>query len=134
MPLPPLLKPELYREDGSLLGGSCACGHVFFPYQSYGCECCGEATQLRQKVLAGAGTLVSSSLVHTHQGASRHAPFIVGAIRLIDGPIIRTLLDHAKADEPLVPGLHLKAVLREVENAEGEPYRDLRFTVETKPA
>ena len=41
-----LLKPGLYGppagEDAAVLrGGKCACGAVFFPMQSYGCEVCG---------------------------------------------------------------------------------------------
>jgi len=130
-----LLKPALYRRVGSparpelpaLLGGACACGHVFFPLQGYGCERCG-GTDLQPRALTGAGTLLASARVHLHAGKGREAPFTVGAIRLEDGPIIRTLIDGDEA-EPR-PGAAMVALLAPTADPDGAPRLDLRFTAE----
>jgi uncharacterized OB-fold protein len=132
---PPLLKPALYQAQGSaaepdhpaLLGGACACGYVFFPLQSYGCEQCG-GQDLRPMILSGAGRLLASARVHLHAGKGREAPFTVGEIRLDDGPIVRTLIE---ADpDGLQPGARMVTVLEPVADAEGAPRLDLRFALE----
>ena len=130
-----LLKPALYRRAGStarpdlpaLLGGACACGHVFFPLQAYGCERCG-GTELRPRALTGAGTLLASARVHLHAGKGREAPFTVGAIRLDDGPIIRTLIEGDETG--LRPGETMVALLAPAADPEGAPRLDLRFVAE----
>ena len=130
-----LLKPALYRRAGSaarpdlpaLLGGACACGHVFFPLQAYGCERCG-GTDLQPRALTGAGTLLASARVHLHAGKGREAPFTVGAIRLEDGPIIRTLIEGDATR--LRPGAAMVALLAPAADPEGAPRLDLRFTTE----
>jgi hypothetical protein len=129
---PALLKPDLYREAGSdrrpdhpaLLGGACACGYVFFPLQRYGCERCG-GVDLQPRVLTGAGRLLAAARVHLHAGKTREAPFTVGAIRLDDGPIVRTLVE-GEADA-LRPGAAMVTSLARVADAEGAPRLDLRF-------
>lgn len=131
----PLLKPALYQTQGSaaapnrpaLLGGVCACGYVFFPVQSYGCERCG-GLALKPKVLSGAGRLLASARVHLHAGKGRDAPFTVGAIQLDDGPIVRTLLEADDAE--LRPGARMATVLAPVVDADGAPRVDLRFAAE----
>lgn len=130
-----LLKPALYRAEGgaaapdrpALLGGECACGYVFFPLQRYGCEKCG-GLELKEKALSGAGTLLASARVHLHAGKGREAPFTVGAIALDDGPIVRTLIEEGRGDPR--PGRRMAATLVAVEDAEGAPWLDLRFTPE----
>ncbi len=135
METPPLLKPGLYRAEGSaarpgqpaLLGGVCACGHVFFPLQAYGCERCG-GVDLQPRVLSGAGRLLASARVHLHPGKGREAPFTVGSIRLDDGPIVRTLIEGDLG--ALHPGLAMVTTLVPVADAEGAPRLDLRFAPE----
>jgi hypothetical protein len=132
---PPLLKPALYRAQGSdaepdhpaLLGGACACGCVFFPLQGYGCERCG-GLELTPKALSGSGRLLASARVHLHHGKGREAPFTVGAIKLDDGPIVRTLVEADDAD--LRPGVRMVTVLAPVRDADGAERLDLRFTPE----
>ena len=132
---PELLKPALYRRAGTaarpdhpaLLGGACACGHVFFPLQAYGCERCG-GTDLRPLALSGAGRLLASARVHLHAGKGREAPFTVGSIRLEDGPIIRTLVEGGGAG--LRPGAAVVAVLAPVDDPDGARRLDLRFAAE----
>ena len=128
----PLLKPTLYRREGSatapghpaLLGGVCTCGHVFFPLQRYGCERCG-SLDLQPKVLSGAGSLLASARVHLHPGKGREAPFTVGAIALDDGPIVRTLIEDGGA--PPRPGDRMVTMLAPAADPEGAPRLDLRF-------
>jgi uncharacterized OB-fold protein len=122
-----LLKPELYSEDRSgdddvvLNGGRCGCGHVFFPFQAYGCERCG-STELTSMRMRGRGTLVASVTVHMHARPERKAPFSVASIRLDDGPVLRALLTGPI--EGLKPGCPVVARLV----ASGpEGARDLRF-------
>ena len=130
-----LLKPTLYRVEGSaaapdhpvLLGGVCACGHVFFPLQHYGCERCG-GLDLQPKALAGAGELIASARVHLHPGKGREAPFTVGSIRLDDGPIVRTLIEVDETD--LRPGTRMATCLVEALDLEGASHLDLRFAPE----
>ena len=126
-----LLKPTLYRREGSeadpghpaLLGGACACGHVFFPMQTFGCELCGNST-LELRALTGRGRLLASAQVHLYAGKHRQAPFTVGSIALEDGPIVRTLLVEGPS---YAPGDTVVTALVEVTDAEGNAKSDLRF-------
>ena len=132
---PELLKPGLYRRAGTatrpqspaLLGGVCACGHVFFPLQAYGCELCG-GTDLRPRALSGVGRLLAAARVHLHAGKGREAPFTIGSIRLEDGPIIRTLI--VDDGPPPRPGAAMISLLAPVTDAEGVVSLDLRFAAE----
>jgi uncharacterized protein len=131
MTAPDLLKPALYRAEGSdtdpdhpaLLGGACECGHVFFPPQTYGCERCGRMS-LATRALSGAGKLLASARVHLHGGKTRAAPFTIVSVRLDDGPIMRTLL---AGDDAVHPGDRMVTMLVPVTNAEGAELLDLRF-------
>jgi len=123
-----LLKPTLYKRHPAgnivLLGGKCARGHVFFPFQSFGCERCG-STELQAVDLAGAGRLVASALVHLHADPARPAPFTIGTVALDDGPVVRTLLTEPT---PLAGG-RVRAVLVPASGA-SEAALDLRFQAE----
>lgn len=120
-----LLKPTLYTDAATLLGGRCACGHVFFPMQTFGCEVCGRhGSDLQPTSLSGRGTLLSSTVVHLHADKARTAPFTIGKVILEEGPVVRTLL--ADAGGPIAPGTAMKAVLVPVD---GDAL-DLRFTSE----
>lgn len=135
-----LLKPELYaasneRDGGPLAGdscqlkgGRCDCGHVFFPMQHFGCENCGaEATHLHPHDLEGRGSLVAAVLVHLHNGAGREAPFVVCSVRLAEGPVVRSLLDHPPDAALPPPGTQVQARLQAVPG--DEAHLDLRFCV-----
>jgi len=126
------LKPELYGDgpQPSLSGGACTCGYVFFPMQRYGCERCGRyGEHLTARALAGRGRLVASAVVHIHFG-ERPAPFVVGAIALEDGPVVRTLL--AGTETALTPGTPMVTTLVPIAPGEdGAPRVDLRFTAES---
>lgn len=130
----PLLKPALYRAQGTpalpehpaLLGGTCRCGHVFYPWQSYGCERCGATGDaLTPVALSGRGRVESSAVVHLHASPARQAPFTVTAVRLEDGPLVRTLALGSEAGQGtggtrLVPGDAVVAVLAEVLDGQQE--------------
>jgi len=130
---PTLLRPALYREAGTeaapdrpaLLGAECACGHVFFPLQAYGCERCG-SREIRPRALSGSGRLLAAARVHRHAGRARQAPFTVVAVALDDGPVVRTLAaEEEKA--PLAVGQRMMTRLVSVFDADGAPRLDLRF-------
>jgi len=139
-----LLKPSLYAEEGTaavpdhpaLKGGKCACGHVFFPMQSYGCEVCGRQGEALQPLrLSGRGKLVASATVHIHAGRTpaanaevkQHtAPFTIGSIALDDGPTVRTLLVGID-EKALQPGQAMVTTLVPV-GAGAKSILDLRFT------
>src|SRR5215831_17480717 len=100
-------RPSLFRAEGTaaapdhpaLLGGRCtACGYVFFPMQTYGCEACG-STALEPMALSGQGKLTSFARVHVHNGPGRRAPFTVGSIVTDDGAVVRTLITPASEDQ-----------------------------------
>ena len=120
-----LLKPTLYTPAGTLLGGRCACGHVFFPLQAHGCEVCGRhGDDLQPMTLSGRGTLLSSTVVHLHADKARTAPFTIGKVALAEGPVVRTLL--LDPDREIAPGTPMAARLVPV----GETGLDLRFAPE----
>ncbi len=112
----------------TLNGGHCrACGYVFFPPQSYGCEFCGAPTeQLEAKSLKGEGALSSFATINLHQDQGIETPFTVGVIVLDDGPAIRAVLTH-KTDEGLKIGDRMRAVVVTVGNEGGAPANELRF-------
>ncbi|MBY4897063.1 Zn-ribbon domain-containing OB-fold protein [Cupriavidus sp. AU9028] len=140
----PLLKPSLYEAGGpgatgsaSLKGGRClACGYVFFPLQRYGCEQCGaHGDALAPATLAGTGTLLARATVHMHARPERTAPFVIGTVRLDDGPVVRTLLDASPTAPPSC-GTRMRAMLVEVPGTEPAVLvRDLRFAaIDAGPA
>ena len=129
--MPDLLKPQLYAETGAhvtLKGGRCsACGYVFFPMQTRGCEKCGaKGGELTAADLGGSGTLAAAATVHVHAGKSRTAPFVLGTIDLDTGPRLRTLLADMPDAETRV-GARVRAVLVEAAGPDGVAVRDLRF-------
>lgn len=130
MATPTLLKPELYGADAHdggavvLHGGRCTCGHVFFPMQRYGCEKCGrDGDDLKPVALKGRGVLAASVIVHMHARPERKAPFIIGTVRLDEGPVLRAVLTGPTAD--LATGRLMVATLVPVAEANG--VLDLRF-------
>ena len=132
-----LLKPGLYSPSGtaacpghpSLTGGSCSCGHVFFPMQTYGCERCGRfGDALTPRQLSGRGRIMALATVHLHAGKGRIAPFTIVTIALEDGPVVRTLLDSeseadARPEEPVVT--KLVPIVKD----DGKTVLDLRFSL-----
>ncbi|MCO5119709.1 MAG: zinc ribbon domain-containing protein [Burkholderiaceae bacterium] len=130
------LKPELYAlpevggEPPMLKGGRCGrCGYTFFPMQAYGCERCG-STELAPVSLVGHGRLVASARVLLHARPERQPPFVVVAVRLDDGPMVRTLLAQ-DTEEPLpVDTPMATCTVAAGQSESGEPLVDLRFAPE----
>ncbi|MBB4365252.1 hypothetical protein GGD65_006318 [Bradyrhizobium sp. CIR18] len=138
-----IFKPDLYGPRGttsapdypSLKGGKCAhCGYVFFPFQAYGCEVCGASSHaLRPLALSGCGTLIASAKVHIHNPPANasnmglpQAPFMIGSIKLDDGPTIRAFL--VDVDEgPLIGGQRMVSKLVPLGGGPKTVF-DLRFT------
>jgi uncharacterized OB-fold protein len=117
-----------------LNGGHCrACGYIFFPPQSYGCESCGAPQEkLEPKSLKGEGVLSSFATVHLHQDHGIETPFTVGVVVLDDGPAIRVVLTH-KTDEGLRIGDRMHAVVVTIDNEDGAPINELRFAKRETP-
>ncbi len=125
---------ELYTaspgETPTLNGGRCrACGYVFFPPQSYGCEICGASgDELHPLALKGEGTLRSFATVHLHPGKGIEAPFTVGVILLDDGPAVRAILTQ-KTDAGLKIGDRMHATIFKASSDDGGAgANELRFT------
>lgn len=142
-----LLKPDLYAVEGtasapdrpSLKGCKCLhCGFVFFPPQAYGCEMCGQTgDDLQPVALSGYGTLLASAKVHIHNSSAAaaigeirqlEAPFMIGTIKLDDGPTVRTLLVDVD-DRTLIPGQRMASKLVPVGSSARMVVLDLRFTL-----
>lgn len=124
-------KPTLYTADECgtpvLFARRCECGHICFPPQDYGCEKCGApGAALRPRKLAGRGVLRSWATVHMHAKPYPKAPFVVGKIRLEDGPVVRALL---KVDDEsgLRIGMPVKAIWVPVRGDATEDVVDLWF-------
>jgi uncharacterized OB-fold protein len=136
----PLLKPSLYAVDAGgqpvLLGGRCTCGHTFFPMQTYRCERCGKTGDALTPIpLATRGRLLATATVYMNSDPSRAAPFVIAAIELDDGPVVRTLLDETPA--ATIPAVRrqrrVRAVLEAV-RADDHDALDLRFRLDTDGA
>ena len=114
--------------EPTLNGGHCrACGYVYFPPQSYGCDSCGAPPEkLEPKSLKGEGALSSFATVNLHQDRGIETPFTVGVIVLDDGPAIRAVLTH-QTDEGLKIGDRMRAVVVTVDNEGGAPVNELHF-------
>jgi uncharacterized OB-fold protein len=132
------VRPALFRAEGTakvpqhpaLLGGRCsACGYVFFPMQTYGCEACG-STALEPMALSGRGVLTSFARVHVHAGGGRTAPFTVGTIALDDGGVLRALIDTPSEDKLTHAAVVVAKLVPETRPDRGT--HDLRFTLETE--
>ena len=122
-------KPELYAlnpdssEDVVLKGMRCECGHVAFPYQIYGCEQCGQTDTVAPVDLSARGIVTACVLVHMHFGDYPKSPFMVGTVKLDDGPMIRTYLH----DMELAPGMSVVGRFIEMETADDSNVVDLQF-------
>jgi uncharacterized OB-fold protein len=126
--LKPLFAQDANAPDEVVFnGGACACGHVFFPMQTYGCELCGRhGPALQPMPLRGRGQLVASALVRIHPDKARAVPFTVVEVVLEQGPTVRTLLAEAESDP--APGAQMRATLVRVDASETEgDIFDLRF-------
>lgn len=125
--------PTLYglSEAGvTLFGHRCTqCGLAGFPRQTFGCEQCGASgAALAPAELAARGVLASFALVRRHAGGDIAAPFLMGEVRLDDGPLIRCTLSAA-APTDLRIGQIMIGVLEHNPTSSAD-VRELRFTPE----
>ncbi len=113
------------------IGECLACGFVFHPFQSYGCERCGEdGPSLVSRVIAGRGRVEATALVQRHADPARPTPFLVVEVALDEGPVVRGLADRPDA---LRAGDRTRAVLVRVPAGDGQ--RDeIRFAKEGSDA
>lgn len=133
MPNRKAVHPELYSPGSAgtpaLNGGKCrACGYVFFPPQSYGCESCGAPPEkLEAAELRGSGRLHSYATVHLHQGKDIEAPFTVGLIVLDEGPAIRSLLTSRTDDGPAIGDRMASVLVAAGNDQDGNEMVEMRF-------
>lgn len=126
-------RAPLYEEaaDGTIaLGGMIctSCNHISFPAQSYGCEKCGaygEALQSRK--IAARGRLLAFASVKLHRGKGIKAPFLVGSIRLDDGPNIRCTLSEQDENELSHGSLMIGKIVQGMPGDDGTLAEELRF-------
>lgn len=120
--------PEL-PDHPALKGARCACGHVFFPRKTYGCEKCGRRPDEIEPVeLTGRGRLLAFAKVHRSALEQLLAPYMVGTILLDDGCAVRALL--ADVDEQdLQHGQTVYTKLVAIgEDEQGRTIVDVRFS------
>jgi uncharacterized OB-fold protein len=108
--------PTLYGESASdpvLYGCRCrACGRASFPRQSFGCEACGAHGPAMVPVdFIARGALLSFAVVRKHFGGDIAAPFAVGEIALLDGPVIRCTMADGLDDTAFYAGQAVVGVL-----------------------
>ncbi|MEY4502161.1 MAG: hypothetical protein RIS52_2051 [Pseudomonadota bacterium] len=116
----------------ALIGGKCAsCGHIFFPFQAYGCEKCGSIA-IESIQLSGRGKLICSAQVHMSANPAFPAPYVVGSIQTEDGAVVRAVLS-VTADADLVPGTSMiTELVPETRPEQGG--HDIRFKPAAKEA
>lgn len=129
--------PAVFSTEGTpslpqhpaLLGGRCeACGYVFFPMQTYGCEACG-SQKLVEKALTGRGRLIASAEVFISANRSFPAPYTIGSLETEDGAVVRAILD-VPAGAQLTPGaVMVTRLVPETRPDRGS--QDLRFAPAT---
>lgn len=85
-----------------LRGGRCqACGFVFFPMQSYGCENCGALGQsIASIALDSRGIVAIATVVYRHEDPRRRTPFRVVEVDLDAGVKVRALAADGTEPKP----------------------------------
>lgn len=125
--------PTLFSEgaDGkiTLKGVACAkCGHLAFPEQHYGCEKCGaRGDDLASRALIARGTLLAFATVNLHRGKDIDAPFVVGSIKLDEGPTVRCTLVERDESELSHGGIMTGRVVMNTKLDPDDPKAELRF-------
>ena len=131
MPEPSIRKPALVRAESAsappqLRAKKCACGHVFFPPQPYGCERCGQPPSAQTEApFEARGVLTALAAVRVH--SKRPVPYWVGRIALDGGPVIDGVLTNA---EGLAIGARVAGRLVPVADASGVEALDCLFAPE----
>ncbi len=125
-------KPELFaiKEAGNpaLKGCRCACGHVFFPRNEYGCEACGNTSEKIENIeLSGEGEIRAFAKVHQHHSDELKPPFVVATIVLKEGCAIRALLDVRDEKELSVGQTVFSSLVEIGVDEQGRKIVDLRF-------
>lgn len=116
----------------TLQGVACEkCGHLAFPEQHYGCEKCGATgDDLVSRPLAAKGTLLAFATVNLHRGKDIDAPFVVGSIRLDDGPTVRCTLLETDESDLVHDGRVTGKVVQNTKLDPDNPRAELRFARE----
>jgi uncharacterized OB-fold protein len=82
-----------------------ACGLVAVPAERYGCERCGALPAGHDRLdLRAAGRVASFAEVHRHHQPEPTTPFVVAAVEVDGGPVLKGVLLDAEAAVPLGVG------------------------------
>lgn len=94
----------LGREVAVLAASRCrACGLVAVPAERYGCERCGAPPATHDLVdLPAAGRVASFAEVHRHHQPEPPTPFVVAAVEVDGGPVLKGVLVGGDGAAPLV--------------------------------
>jgi len=116
--------------DPILQGGACsACGYIFYPYQTLGCESCG-ATDCQPCPIEPTGWLVAWATVFVHPDPKRPPPFTVGEVALDAGPVVRAIIDASVDADALAPDVRVTGHLTPPAPGEdGDEASRFRFTL-----
>ncbi len=103
------LKDQRYRLEGN----ACAkCGAKFFPPRAV-CDNC-KGTEFNAYQFLGRGELFSFTTVHqAPQGYDSNLPYVVGMIKLDEGPMVEAQLTDCNADEVKI-GQRVEMVTRKL--------------------
>ena len=111
------LRGPYYRLEGSACAG---CVRRFFPPRPM-CPGCGR-TPLTSFAFSGRGTLYSwSRVLQPSRGYASMAPYLVGMVRLEEGPLVSAQLTDAEGVD-LAIGMPLEMVTRKLRDADEHGY------------
>ena len=100
------------RSKYSLIGSKClSCGTIFFPPRAF-CQKCRRRGKLEDVFLSGLGEIISFTIVRSApRGFEKQAPYIIGIIKLNDGPTTAAQIIN---NEQIEIGKKVRMVFRRV--------------------
>ena len=79
-----------------------SCGLVAVPSERYGCERCGALPAGHDRLdLRAVGRVASFAEVHRHHQPEPPTPFVVAAVEVDGGPVLKGVVLHAETAVPL---------------------------------
>jgi uncharacterized OB-fold protein len=97
--------PSSPEDPPELLGGSCTCGHLFFPPHRYGCEVCGgDEGRISIVKMPARGVIKSYAVAHLQNRPAGRGPLVVGEVLLDAGPCVTAVLDSRDENKLTVGG------------------------------
>jgi uncharacterized OB-fold protein len=109
--------PRFWRKTKArynLIATKCnSCRNVFFPPRKI-CPICRRAGKLEEKKLSGRGEVVTYTVIYSaSEGFEMHTPYIMGIIKLDEGPRVTAQIVDAEIDEVKI-GMKVEAAFRKI--------------------